>query len=814
MGTAKTLYVAGNSEYPNWDMMWAYNVEPNGKLTFQTDSIYFDGGALPVNGLIMDPNSENLLTTYTGFSNAGTLYSNTLEFREFIYLVPWQMHAGGLTYDDARSRVYMTDDGESRLILYNWIPEIPALHNIGYGATEVPLNKPNAGAIAYDSGSEIVYVASKDNGIEMLKTAFDRADWITIGSIGSSYEVQALSVDLRNKYLYTGGRVQDQGPILTRYNLATGGLAELKIAGDAVAVLSLSVDSATSLIYVLLSTHRDSIRTIQVYDPTFHLIQTLQVDGDALQLHVPSTSVGFNPLNTTMTPVSGTVENNGKHTTVPGAEIQYKICMTNTNLFPVTDIMLTDTLPAELEFVRAQDLGDALGAFDSESHTYFYNNASLDPNTTECFSIVTRVKHDVAIGTVFANSVVVDSNETAQSGAGVDVEVGYNALGLTKAVLMDPNHLQVGNTIYVDAGAHVTYRICLANMNNSSAVQNVRVVDELPVQVEFVSADQAGSASGYDEATHSYYWNFDAIEPNYLGCFTITVRMKDDVPPGQLVSNRVLLGGIDSATVTTKADVVVKYGVLSVKLDITDTPGYDPVNKEVVRGSILNYVVDANNVDPMYDAQNVIVTTSIPEGLQFLGVTVGDVNATFHELSRTLTVAQPVVGPGKGIHVEFACLVPDALPGNTVLKTSVVAMANGAPASADSISVTVFASNASVETTLQLWYTGPLMRQDNADEIMIVMMFPEQIRLADIDTTQALVMTPGPSKAFHRDLVEGLITNYFVFAFEGHTRVKGFFDRKPVLDALVPGQESATITVTGKLKTGQSFVGQAIVPVN
>ncbi len=64
VGAAKTLYVTGSSEYPNWDIIWAYNVESNGKLTFQADSLYFDGGALSVNGLTMDPDSKNLIAKF------------------------------------------------------------------------------------------------------------------------------------------------------------------------------------------------------------------------------------------------------------------------------------------------------------------------------------------------------------------------------------------------------------------------------------------------------------------------------------------------------------------------------------------------------------------------------------------------------------------------------------------------------------------------------------------------------------------------------------------------------------------------------
>ncbi len=817
VGTAKSLYLAGNSPYVGLDLLWAYDVQPDGRIVFQAESSYHDGGSLGVNGLDLDPDSNALLITYTGFSEAGAADSESLEFEKFIYLVPWDMHAGGISYDETRSRVYVTDDDEARLIIYDWIAETQELHNIGYGVSEVRLKNTNAGPLAFDPDKELVYVPWMDSGIEVLKTAFDLADWQHVRVIDSAYEVQALSVDSRNQYLYTGGSTT-QGAVITRRNLATGTETQTVAAGpsEAMSILSLCVDNATSLLYALIGHPSAPTRDIRVYDSAFNVIQTVTLTGDALALHIPSSSVGYNPLNVTITPTSGAVKNNDLYVAAPGSEIYYEICMSNTNLFPATEIIGTDTLPAELDFVRAEGLGDALGVYDALSRTYFYSNLSLDPNSTECFTLVARVREDAVPGTLITNSFLVDSNETAQSGASVDIEVGYNTLGLTKTVVMDPNFLQIGHTIYVDPGANVTYQICVSNLNNQNPVSNVLVIDQLPESVDFVSAEQAGLISHYDADTHSYSWAFDIVEPNYLNCFDITVRVRDDIPPGQLISNEVLLGGADAETVTTHSDVVVKYGQLAVNIDIANTGDYNPVTNQVLPGGILTYIIDVNNLDPLYPAQEVIFVDSIPEGLQFVGANPPLDNGVYDPLSRTYTYQQPFVGPLQGIHTELTFIVADNLPGNSVLTNSVIARANGAPASADSVSVSVYDPDMTyVPTTLDLFYTGPLLRQDHAESIMAVMRLPDPITMDDIDTSQVLIMTPGLSPAFYIDSVEGIPTIYYMYiGYDGSLNVKGFFDRQRVLDALFPGQESVTITVTGSLKSGRQFVGQATVPVN
>ncbi len=620
--TAKSLYVVGNSNRVQEDVLWVYDVQPDGKIVFQTTSSpWHDKGAGNVNGLGVDSDTNTLFLTFSGFYDAGTVDSESLVFKEFIYLVPWDVRAGGLVYDEARSRVYVTDEERDRLIIYDWVPELPALHNIGDGASEVLLSAPTAGAIAFDSSQEKVYVASMDNGVEVLKVAFDRTEWQLIGSIGTTYEVQTLSVDARNQSLYAGGRdtggLESQGATITKYNLATGDEMQAIAIDGAHAVLSLCVDNATSLVYVLVKNLESPLKTVNVYNSALQLIQSVTVTGDALQLYVPSTSVGYNPLDMTITPVSGVAQSNGQYVAGPGAEIEYQICVTNSNQFPVTDIILTNTLPSELDFVRAQGLGNALGVFDGASNTYFFHNPSLNPNSSQCFSIVARVREDVISGTVITNSVAVDSNETPQSGASVDVEVGYNTLGLTKTVVPDPNYLTVGNTTYVDAGAYVTYQICLSNLNNTTAVSNVLVIDQLSENVEFVSAEQVGLISFYDAGTHSFSWAFNAIEPNFLDCCNITIRIKDNVPPGQVISNEVMLGGSETFTVTAVADIVVSApnatNVLYVDANAIDNPVQD--------GTVGNpYVAIQQAIDMAQDGNTVVVLPGLyVESLNFKG---------------------------------------------------------------------------------------------------------------------------------------------------------------------------------------------------
>lgn len=1078
VGTAKSLYLLGNSDDIHKDTLWVYNILPGGKISFEKTATIRDGGNSAPNGLTMDPNSNTLFSTYSGWSDAGTTDLDTLAFRGFVYLVPWDMHAGGITYDAARSRVYVTDDQQrNRVVLYNWKPEVNGLHNIDIAGTTVPTERLVAGAITFGPESRRVYVASLGEGIEILETAEERKDWKTVGFLESGHEIHTLSVDARNQYLYAGARTE-KGGFLTQYKLIAGTMVQKQITDPTQRVLSLSVDTASTLVYALIGNVRIPNRKIRVYDRALNILQEVVVMGDPRRIHVPGTPLSYNPLNTTIQPVAGTVEKAGQQVAVPGAEIEYQICMNNANLYAITNIVVTNELPAELQFVRAENLGSATGEFDAATGTYSYHNPTLQHESSQCFSIVTRLKEDVPVGTVIVNSVAVDSNETDLSFASADVTVEAHALALEKSLVMDPNYLVVGDVVYVDPGATLTYQVCLDNLNGHSAAHNVLVIDELPDDVEFVSAEQMGVPSHYDANSHSLSWALDSVEPNYLDCSEITVRVKDDVPPGTVITNKVRLDS-EAATATDSADVVVRHAALSVNKTIADSRDYSPVTNQVVRGGDLTYLIEVSNLNPLYSVENVVVIDAVPPGLQFIG-SVGDANGMYDPASRTVTLSQPVLaplqeirveltftvaddlpggtvltnsvmamadgtpassasvdvtveshalvleknvvmdpnylvvgdviyvdpgatltyqicvdnlsghraannvvvidelpedvefvsaeplgvtsqydanshsfswtldsvepnhldcfeitvrvkddvspgklitnkvtlgsetatvttgadvvvkhtalfinkaiadsgdyspatnqvvaggvltylidvnnpnplnsaenvvlidsapaglqfigsvgdangvydptsgtftlsrpalGPSEGIHLELTFRVADDVPDGSVLTNSVVAMANGAPASSDSVSVGVVVPVVPpVSATLDLYYTSPLLRQDQADDIMAVLKLPDPIEIEDIDVTQPLTMTPGPALAHHIDAVQGIPTVYYMYiGFNGILNVKGFFDRQTVLDALSPGQESVTLTVTGLLKTGQSFQGQTTVPVN
>jgi uncharacterized repeat protein (TIGR01451 family) len=242
----------------------------------------------------------------------------------------------------------------------------------------------------------------------------------------------------------------------------------------------------------------------------------------------------------------------------PGDNLTYRICYDNrVNTQPVSNVTIVDTLPAEVAFVRAD--GDGVtGQYTAFTHTYTWTLPSLAAGATGCFELVVQLNRDVAGGTVVTNQVTTDSDETAASSATVGVVVEYEALQLTKTIrsgaVADP---LVPGRLLAKAGDNLTYEICLANPSATRTVTHVSIVDTLPPQTTFVSAEGDGASGYYDAVTHTYTWFYGSLAPASQDCLDLVVRILPETPADTVITNTAMLTGTQTPTATTVVDVVV-----------------------------------------------------------------------------------------------------------------------------------------------------------------------------------------------------------------------------------------------------------------
>ena len=132
--------------------------------------------------------------------------------------------------------------------------------------------------------------------------------------------------------------------------------------------------------------------------------------------------------------------------------------------------------------------------------------------------------------------------------AGIAIaSVSYNPLSLAK------NDIIVG--MGVSIGSEFTYEITCDNVQNPDEdAVNVTITDELPVELDFVSATHGGT---YDPATHTVFWDIGTIPAGETGpLIELVVRVNQQATPGSTVYNYCTIRGTvgDQDTETTVTD--------------------------------------------------------------------------------------------------------------------------------------------------------------------------------------------------------------------------------------------------------------------
>jgi uncharacterized repeat protein (TIGR01451 family) len=146
-----------------------------------------------------------------------------------------------------------------------------------------------------------------------------------------------------------------------------------------------------------------------------------------------------NPLKVKKT-VFGAIDGQAKWVDV-NEVITYDIYVSNNdNDFPATDVIITDTLPDNEVFIKADD-DNVLGLYDSATHTFTWSIPSLAPREALYLGITVRLKDGVPEGTTVTNTVSTSSVETASSSSSADIRVGQGPL-MVKSVQVSPSTIR------------------------------------------------------------------------------------------------------------------------------------------------------------------------------------------------------------------------------------------------------------------------------------------------------------------------------------------------------------------------------------
>lgn len=397
---AKSLYAIGDiNAWPNTPFQ-AFNINPDGTLTFQTQHNLptRDGGAVGVGFIpkVADPDESWLFVTYE-FSGVMEMINGTTMTSVGQVTAPGAVNLAGIVGDRDVNKVYTVDRYTDNLYVYTW----------DEGTTTLTLDAQydlpgivggtigGAFGIALDEANDILYVALNTTDVNYYNTA----DFTTLaGTITLSRSAIGIAVDVSRGYLYTGAGWYSN-EYLGQYNLATSAEAEVHL-GAGVGVMGVTVDPDTGNVYCTSGYSSDDLRA---FDMALNQIDTEPMPGDPTGLCVTG-GKGVNPL------ALDKDDGLGEGCVNAGANITYDICFDNlNNEYDVHNVTIVDDLPAEINFVSAT----GGGAYDPGTSTVTWDIGTVLAGAQQaCEQLVVQVDAATPPLTEITNYATIDSDET------------------------------------------------------------------------------------------------------------------------------------------------------------------------------------------------------------------------------------------------------------------------------------------------------------------------------------------------------------------------------------------------------------------
>jgi len=672
VATAKSLYVIAEVEYMTQRIrVHAYDIAPEGKLTLQAKGYASLYGAKSL-AVALDSNSLHLFLTRVTSNVISLLDAVTLE-NDGDVRVAGARSVTGAVYDCRNGLLYLVDGLTPNLYVYRWNP---GQHELTPApGSPFQLDTPEPYGLALDEGAGELYVCNSSTSVGVYNTL----DWRLTRTISLSRVAAHVAVDQVRGDLYYGGA--DIGNLyLAKHDLTTDAETETQIS-PVIGVMGVAVDQTTGFVFVSTgSTDCPGCGDdVCVFDGNLVLIDTVLKIGDPTGLVVPSGRASFNPLRLTKT--IKTADEDAKSDTdvaqvIVGEEVTYSICFDHNDL-PLTKIVLVDKLPPEIAFVRAT--GDGVyGRYDPETHTYTWSAPPLSAGFTTCLELVGRLDPNTPVHQLVTNSVTVDSNETPPTTAEAHVvAVGpkvYKPLHVSKTVIAGAAGGGAATPFSAHPGSELTYRITFDSQGNKYAVANVRLIDTLPPETEFVRATGDRQVGHYEPLTHTYTWTYPRLSPGESNSVDLVIRVDDAAEIGSTIHNSVMLVSDNTTAVTASVDVTASsFAPLRLQKTLVRGAVGQPDQEgrpSVDAGATLTYAIYFSNPSANKTVTDISLVDTLPREVSFVSAD-GDRELGFYDPNtHTYTWRYASLGSGLEQTLNIIVRVNEAVEPGTVISNA------------------------------------------------------------------------------------------------------------------------------------------------
>ncbi len=339
----------------------------------------------------------------------------------------------------------------------------------------------------------------------------------------------------------------------------------------------------------------------------------------------------------------------------PGETITYTLVAANTGSQMATGVVLTDTLPVEVNSVNAT--GSKAPAPVLAGNLLTWNIGPLTTNETVTATIQVTVTTPLTSGLIIANQ---GQLFTAQTGISTTNTVTHSVIS-TPTLTLNKSVVPASGS-GVSPGQTITYTLTITNSGSGPAT-NFQITDTVPVSANLVSVSATpgfSTIAGTDAITVN-----GTLDAGAAMQATIGVTVAAAATDGTILSNIGYVSYAESPAISATNQVT---HVVQTTPALSITKVADPPGSTIGAGDTLTYTVIVTNTGA-FAAANLVLTDITPANTNYVA---GSASTSLGAINGVdpLRVAVDPLNAGQAMSVTFQVTVTTPITNGTLISNA------------------------------------------------------------------------------------------------------------------------------------------------